>query len=65
MISITRLNNKEIVINSDLIETIEENPDTTITMTTGRKFIAKETTKEIVNKVIEYKRKISYNHFSN
>lgn len=64
MIEITRLNDKEIIINADLIETIEENPDTTITMSTGRKFIAKETSEEIVNKVIEYKRKISYNHFS-
>lgn len=63
MIVITRLNDKEIVINADLIETIEENPDTTITMTTGRKFIAKETSKEIIDKVVEYKRKISYNHF--
>lgn len=64
MISITRLNDKEIIINAELIESIEENPDTTITMTTGRKFIAKETSKEIVNKVVEYKRKISYNNFS-
>lgn len=63
MIVITRLNDKEIVINADLIETIEENPDTTITMTTGRRFIAKETSKEIIDKVVEYKRKISYNHF--
>ncbi len=63
MIIITRLNNKEMVINADLIETIEENPDTTITMTTGRKIIAKQTSREIIDKVVEYKRKISYNHF--
>lgn len=64
MITITRLNDKEITINADLIELIEENPDTTITMTTGRKLIAKETNKEIIDKVIEYKRKISYNQFN-
>lgn len=63
MIVITRLNDKEMVINADLIETVEENPDTTITMTTGRKIIAKQTSKEIIDKVVEYKRKISYNHF--
>ncbi len=63
MIIITRLNDKEMVINADLIETIEENPDTTITMTTGRKIIAKQTSREIIDKVVEYKRKISYNHF--
>ncbi len=62
MITITRLNDKEIVINSELIETIEESPDTTITMTTGRRFIAKETREEIINKIVEYKRKIFYNY---
>lgn len=64
MITITRLNDREITINADLIELMEENPDTTITMTTGRKLIAKETSKEIIDKVIEYKRKISYNQFN-
>ncbi len=63
MIVITRLNDKEMVINADLIETVEENPDTTITMTTVIKIIAKQTSKEIIDKVVEYKRKISYNHF--
>ncbi len=58
MITITRLNNKELVLNADLIESIEANPDTTITMTTGRKVIAKESVDHIVNAVIEYKRKV-------
>ncbi len=57
MITITKLNGKEVTINSDLIEIIEETPDTTIAMTTGRKILAKEKPQEIVNKVIEYKRK--------
>jgi flagellar protein FlbD len=62
MITITRLNDKEIVINADLIETIEENPDTTITMTTGRKFIAKEEKKEIIDRIVEYKKNILANY---
>ena len=56
MITITKLNDKSIVINSDLIEYIESNPDTTISMTTGRKFIAKESVDEMLEKIIEYKR---------
>lgn len=64
MITITRLNDKEIVINAELIETVEETPDTTITMTTGRKYIAKETSEEIIKKIVEYKRKIFYNHIN-
>lgn len=58
MIYITKLNNQKIAINSDLIEVIEETPDTVITMTTGRKILAKESTKEIIEKVLVYKRKI-------
>ena len=56
MITITKLNDKSIVINSDLIEYIESNPDTTISMTTGRKFIAKESVDEMLEKIVEYKR---------
>jgi|BioPla2DNA2_1021312.scaffolds.fasta_scaffold01335_3 flagellar protein FlbD len=58
MIKVTRLNDSYIVINSDLIEFIEETPDTVITMTTGRKIVVKETIEEIINYVIEYKQKI-------
>lgn len=64
MITITKLNDKEIVINAELIETVEETPDTTITMTTGRKYIAKETSEEIIKKIVEYKQKIFYNHIN-
>lgn len=63
MIAITKLNDKELLINCDLIECIEATPDTTITMTTGRKIIAKESIDDIIDKVIEYKRKI-HNNFN-
>lgn len=58
MIYVTKLNNEEIVINSDLIEVIEETPNTIITLTTGKKIIIKDSSKEIIDKVIKYKRKI-------
>lgn len=58
MISITKINNKEVVLNCDLIECIESTPDTTITMTTGKKVIAKESVDDIINKIVLYKRKI-------
>ncbi|WP_058485160.1 flagellar FlbD family protein [Defluviitalea phaphyphila] len=58
MIEVTKLNNIKIVINGDLIELIEETPDTVITMTTGRRIVVKETVDEIINKVIQYKQKI-------
>ena len=56
MISVTRFNDSTLIINADLIQTVEETPDTVITLTTGTKFIVKEKSKEIVDKVVEYKR---------
>ena len=58
MITITKLNDKQIVINCELIELIEANPDTTITMNTGRKIIARESVDDIVGKTVAYKNKI-------
>ncbi|MCT4596355.1 MAG: flagellar FlbD family protein [Vallitalea sp.] len=58
MIYITKLNSEEIVINSDLIEVIEETPNTIITLTTGKKIIVQDSSKEIVKKIIAYKRKL-------
>ena len=58
MIVVTKLNDQQLYINSDYIECIEAIPDTTITMTTGRKIIAKEPIDDVIDKIIDYKRKI-------
>ncbi len=58
MITVTRLNHQELTLNSDLIESLEETPDTVITMTTGNKYIVTESSNEIINKIIDFKRKI-------
>ena len=58
MLEVTRLNGQKVVINSELIEYIDANPDTTITLTTGNKFVVKELLDEVVEKIIEYKRQI-------
>jgi flagellar protein FlbD len=58
MIELTRLNDKKVVINCELIEYVEANPDTVISLTTGNKFVVKENIEETIQKVIEYKRKI-------
>lgn len=58
MISVHRLNNEEFLINSDLIEFVEETPDTVISMTSGRKLVVSESCDEIKRLIIEYKRQI-------
>jgi flagellar protein FlbD len=60
MIKLTRLKNPDrFVLNAELIETIEETPDTVITLTTGKKLIVEETMDEIVRMVIDYRRSLN------
>lgn len=47
MIDVTRINNTRFVLNCDLIQTVEETPDTVITLTTGAKYVVKESCEEI------------------
>ena len=58
MIEVTRLNGTQILVNADLIELVEETPDTVITFTTGRKIIVKESRQQIKSLVKSYKREI-------
>lgn len=58
MIEVTKINNVQITINSDIIEFVEETPDTVITLTTGKKIIVKESRQEVTNLVISYRKKI-------
>ncbi len=56
MIDVTKLNDSVITINSDLIETVEETPDTVITLTTGKKIIVKESRQNVKNLVKLFRR---------
>ncbi len=58
MIEITKLNDVKISINAELIETVEEIPDTVVTLTTGKKIFVKESRQKIENLVKSYKRDI-------
>lgn len=61
MIEVTRLNDKKVVVNCDLIEYIEASPDTVISLTTGNKFVIKESVEEAIEKIIKFKRKTFLN----
>jgi flagellar protein FlbD len=58
MIPLRRLNNQPIVVNCDLIESIESTPDTVVTLTSGNKLIVRESLEEITRRVIDFKRQI-------
>ena len=55
MIKVTRLNKSEFYINTDLIEFMEETPDTVITMTTGVKLVVEESAETIIQRIIEFR----------
>jgi flagellar protein FlbD len=58
MIHLTRLNHTPMVLNCDLIEYVETTPDTVISLTTGQKLMVLETTEEIIERVVRFRRSI-------
>ncbi len=56
MITVTRLDGAELVVNAELIELVEATPDTHLTLTDGRKLIVKESPDVVVARVIAYRR---------
>ncbi|HQA49074.1 MAG TPA: flagellar FlbD family protein [Syntrophomonadaceae bacterium] len=58
MIYLTRLNGEKIMVNVDMLEMLEETPDTVVTLTTGKKFVVKESTRQIREQVIAFRKLI-------
>lgn len=56
VITVTRLDGAELVVNAELIELVEATPDTHLTLIDGRKLIVKEDPDVIVARVIAYRR---------
>ena len=61
MIYLTRLNGERIVINIDLIELMEETPDTVVTLTTGKKLVVRERVNKIREDIIRFRKRTSTN----
>jgi flagellar protein FlbD len=49
---------RPLLVNDDLIETVEATPDTVLTLTTGKKLIVQETPAEIVALIVEFRRRM-------
>ena len=54
MIQATRLNGSSIYLNPEIIETVEKTPDTIITLTSGKKYVVKESIEELSKRFIKY-----------
>jgi flagellar protein FlbD len=63
MIKLTRFKSQDhdFVLNADLIETIEQTPDTVLTLTNGKKLIVTESMDEVVRRVMDYRRNLYRN----
>lgn len=58
MIKVTNINGVVYYLNCELIEIMEMIPDTLITLRDGKKYYVRETPEEIVEKIIEYKKRV-------
>ena len=58
MITLTRENGQPVLLNCDLIETVEEDGRSVIVLTTGNAIVVRERLHEIEAKVVEFKQKI-------
>lgn len=59
LIKVTRLNGKAFVLNAVFIEVVESFPDTTITLTNGRKYVVKESEEAVVKLVKDFYQSVS------
>lgn len=58
MVELTKFNEKKFLLNPDLIEVVEETPDTVITLVNGKKILVKESRLEVCRLVIEFRKEI-------
>jgi flagellar protein FlbD len=56
MIQLTRLNNQPLIVNADLIQFVENKPDTVLTLVTGEKVVIRESSDVVLEKVIAFRK---------
>jgi flagellar protein FlbD len=59
LIYVTRLDGSQLVVNADLIETVEHTADTVITLLDGKKLVVKTPVQDVVDGVIGYRQAIA------
>lgn len=58
MITLHKMNGDEFMLNEHHIETVEERPDTVITLVNDRKYLVKESAAQVAELVLERRREL-------
>jgi flagellar protein FlbD len=58
VIWVTRLDDTELAVNSDLILTVESTPDTVLALTNGERLLVKQTVPEIIERILAFRRQV-------
>ena len=58
MVTLTRLDGHEIVVNADHILSVEHTPDTKLTLTDGHSLLVKEPVADVIERVYFWRRQI-------
>lgn len=58
MVTLTRLTGRVFALNPDLIERVEETPDTVITLVDGTKYLVRESLEEVIDLVMGYRARL-------
>ena len=58
MIPVTRLDGKKYWVNPHMIESMEENPDLTITFLSGKKVVVKDTPDDVIKLIVSYRSRL-------
>ena len=58
MIIVTRLDRKRFALNPDLIERLQESPDTTVHMVDGQVYVIEESLERTVDLIVAYRARV-------
>jgi flagellar protein FlbD len=58
VIYVTRLDGSQLVVNAELIETVEHTADTVISLVDGKKVVVATPVDDVVERVIDFRRRI-------
>ncbi len=61
MIEVTKLDGSKYWVNPHMIESMESTPDLTLSMLSGKKLVLKDSPSEVIDRIIQYRKKIGIN----